>query len=228
MASKNNNAQGESKRHSDSALISAATPGQKRSIAKGRTVGHSGRNVAPEPFTLRQRAMYPDEQHDAGDALYTARTRGVLRGIRESKTGRDQSKRVAKAMGRQNIKIRRALGKRMKHNTSSKTSTSLPHFLTHRVGDAAIHEVSDLTKTGVGAPTRRKGRAASSPMGRNRLKTPTEGGRRRRRKSHKKKRRKTRRRSRGRSRRTRRGGMCGSCPGDKKRRRTRRRSRKRL
>lgn len=234
MASKHNSAQGETKRPtgdlnpqpSDSAVIAVATPGQKRAIARGRTVGQSGRNVAAEPFSLRQRAMYPDEYtNDAGSALYAARTSGVLRGIRESKIGRDQSKRAAKAMGRQNIKIRRDLGNRMGHNTPSKTQTSLPHFLTHRIGNAATHEISDLTKTGVGVPTRRKGRTASAPMGRNRLKTPTEGGRKR--KSRKKKRRRTRRRSGGRRRRTRRGGMCGSCPGDKKRRRTRRRRRRR-
>ena len=233
MASKHNSAQGETKRPtgdvnpqpSDSAVIAVATPGQKRAIARGRTVGQSGRNVAPEPFTLRQRAMYPDELHDAGSALYRARTSGVLRGIRESKIGRDQSKRAATAMGRQNIRMRRALGKRMAAMGEAKHPTSLPHFLTHRIGNAATHEISDLTKTGMGAPTRRKGRAASATMGHNRLKTPTEGGRKR--KSRKKKRRRTRRRSRGRRRRTRRGGMCGSCPGDKKRRRTRRRRRRR-
>jgi len=213
MASKNNNAQGESKRptgRSDRALIAASSASQKRAIARGRTVGRSGSRVTPEPFTLRQRAMYPDEYStDAGFALNRARTSGVLRGIRESKADRDQSGKVARAMGRENIRVRKALGKRIAPGSmgEAKNQTSLPHFLTHRVGDAAVGHVSDLTKTKMGAPTRRKGRAARSPFGRNRLKTPTEGGRKRRRKrrrTRKRKRRRTRRRKRIQRRRSRR------------------------
>ena len=34
---------------------------QYRALARGRTIGHFGHGVQPNPFTLRQRAVYEDE-----------------------------------------------------------------------------------------------------------------------------------------------------------------------
>ena len=168
----------------DRALIAASTPAQKRAISRGRTVGHAGRRVAPEPFSLRQRGMYPDENHEAGDALYQARTRGVLRGIEESADVRNHSRRVSRAMGRQNMRNRSALGVHIQSNTGGPTT---PHFITRRIENAVRHDVSDLTKTSQGAPTKRRGREAAKRN--RRLKSPSKGGRRtRKRKSRRKKR----------------------------------------
>ena len=151
MASKNNNAQGESKRptgRSDRALIAASNAAQKRAIARGRTVGRSGSRVAPEPFTLRQRAMYPDEYTtDAGFALNRARTSGVLRGIRESKADRDQSGKVARAMGRENIRVKKALGKRIAPGQWVKQRIRHLYLIfLHTELEMSGRHVSDLTK----------------------------------------------------------------------------------
>ena len=128
--------------------------------------------------------MYPDENHEAGDALYQARTTGVLRGIEESADLRNQSRKVSRAMGRENMRNRSALGIHMQSNTGGPT---LPHFITRRIEDAARHDVSDLTKTSQGAPTKRRGREAAKKN--RRLKSPSKGGRRtRKRKSRRKKR----------------------------------------
>lgn len=178
----------------DRALIAASTPAQKRAISRGRTVGHSGRRVAPEPFSLRQRAMYPDENHEAGDALYQARTSGVLRGIEESADLRNQSRKVSRAMGRENMRNRSALGIHMQSNTGGPTT---PHFITRRIGDAVRHDVSDLTKTSQGAPTKRRGREAAKKN--RRLKSPSKGGRRTRKRKSRRKRRSRKMK----------GGACG-------------------
>ena len=197
----------------DHALVSVATPAQKRAISRGSTIGHAGRRVAPQPFSLRQRAMYPDENHEAGDALYQARTEGVLRGIHQSADIRNQSRKVSRAMGRENRRTRTALGLNMQSNTGEPTT---PQFITRRIGDAARHDVSDLTKTSQGAPTKRRGREAAKRN--RRLKSPSKGGRR------------TRKRKR-RSRKMK-GGACGCASSSliggrrRKSRKSRRRSRK--
>ncbi len=184
----------------DRALIAASTPSQKRAISRGRTVGHSGRRVAPEPFSLRQRGMYPDENHEAGDALYQARTTGVLRGIHESADLRNQSRKISRAMGRENMRNRSALGIHMQSNTGGPRT---PHFITRMIGDSVRHDVSDLTKTSQGAPTKRRGREAAKRN--RRLKSPSKGGRRtRKKKSRKSRRTRKSRKSRRKSRKSRR------------------------
>lgn len=146
--------------------------------------------------------------------LYTrVRTGGVLRGIRQSADIRNQSRRVSRAMGRDNMRTRAALGIHMQSNTGGPTT---PQFITRRIGDAARHDVSDLTKTSQGAPTKRKGREAAKKN--RRLKSPSKGGRR------------TRKRKR-RSRKMK-GGACGCASSSliggrrRKSRKSRRRSRK--
>ena len=114
----------------------------------------------------------------------------------------------------------------------------LPEHIRRHVDNLHAHQISDLTKTGLGAKSKRKvnkktGVRDKSPLARGGKKTRKRRRTRRRRTRRggmcgtcpgDKKRRRTKRRSR---RRTRRGGMCGTCPGDKKRRRTKRRSRRR-
>ena len=138
--------------------------------------------------------MYPDENHEAGDALYQARTSGVLRGIEESADLRNQSRKVSRAMGRENMRNRSALGIHMQSNTGGPT---LPHFITRRIEDAARHDVSDLTKTSQGAPTKRRGREAAKKN--RRLKSPSKGGRRTRKRKSRRKRRSRKMK----------GGACG-------------------
>ena len=173
----------------DRELIQSSSYGQQKAIAKGKTVGQSGRNVAPSPFTLRQRAMYPDENHEAGDALYQARTRGVLRGIHKSADNRNKTKRISRAMGRENMRTRLAMG----HNIKSNKGPSTAHHVTRNIANIAKHNISDLTKTGEGAPSIRKGREASRKS--RKLKTPSKGGKKRR-KSRKKRRRKSKKKRR--------------------------------
>jgi hypothetical protein len=39
-------------------VIPQLNPNQLRALARGRTIGRFGHNVQPNPFTLRQRAVY--------------------------------------------------------------------------------------------------------------------------------------------------------------------------
>lgn len=174
----------------DRELIQNSSYGQQKAIAKGKTVGQAGRNVAPPPFTLRQRGFYPDELYnEAGDALYQARTRGVLRGIHKSADTRNKTKRISRAMGRENMRTRLAMG----HNIKSNKGPSTAHHVTRNIANIAKHNISDLTKTGEGAPSIRKGREASRKS--RKLKTPSKGGKKRR-KSRKKRRRKSKKKRR--------------------------------
>ena len=80
------------------------TQQQTRALARGRTIGHYGRRVQPK-FTLRQRMLFGEERNDdiGGSALYKARTKGVLRGIREVGFNKTQNAPVIRAIGRQNL-----------------------------------------------------------------------------------------------------------------------------
>ena len=185
--------------------IAQSTPAQQRAIARGRTVGQAGdrRNVpiygdGDSYFTLRQRAMYPDESKSpAGDALYYARTKGVMRGIGESFRARQQTGEIARAMGRQNLSVQYLKGKRLGSKKKGSSTVTAPWVLTPKIATfTQAHNVSDLTKTLSGAPTRRRGRFAArrkvfDPVDA-RLKTPSKGGRRTRKRKFKRKRKRKR------------------------------------
>ena len=76
-------------------------------------------------------------------------------------------------MGRDNMRTRAALGIHMQSNTGGPRT---PHYITRMIGDSVRHDVSDLTKTSQGAPTKRRGREAAKYN--RRLKSPSKGGRR--------------------------------------------------
>ena len=202
--------------------IAQSTPAQQRAIARGRTVGQAGdrRNVpiygdGDSYFTLRQRAMYPDESKSpAGDALYYARTKGVMRGIGESFRARQQTGEIARAMGRQNLPVQYLKGKRLGSKKKGSSTVTAPWFLTPKIATfTQAHNVSDLTKTLSGAPTRRRGRFAADPS--KGLRTPSKGGRRTRKRKFKRKRKRKTRKTRHKSkrRRTRRRRKRGGCWG---------------
>ena len=158
-------------------------------MARGRTIGHYGHGVQPNPFTLRQRAVYEDEGprwNDGGGALFTARTEGVLRGIQEVGQHRAAARPVIEAIGRRNIphimiqNPHTGLPSRM---GALGSTTEIPTFLSQRIlGHGGPHTpISDLTTTGYsGAPSKRKGKTRKDPRAR--------GGRRRKRRRTKRKR----------------------------------------
>ena len=168
--------QGETKSSSatKAVAIPQLTPEQSRALAQGRTIGGiADRDITWTP-SLRTRHYYEDESDPdgAGDALYTARTRGVLRGVREMGQHRATVRPIIKAIGRQNVHFGRL------HNPHTKlpsrmgakgSTTQIPTFLTKRILE---HEqpISDLTKTSLGAPSKRKGKTRKGPR--------TRGGRR--------------------------------------------------
>ena len=170
------------------------TSSQKRALADGKTTRHFSRGLhAPAP-TLRQRAMYPDERGESGDALYIAREKGLLDNIKQFGDKRKAAKPIIKSIGRRNVN--RFPIKRLK-----KGNVEIPTFLTRKIKSYDRGEISDLTKTGFGAESQRKPQG----RGRGRRKTPQSAGKRktkrrkkrtRRRKKKTKKRRKKRRRSR--------------------------------
>ena len=184
--------QGETKSGSvaPAVVIPQLNQAQSRALARGRTIGHYGRRVQPNLPTLRQRAAYDDEGfrwNDGGGALFTARTEGVLRGIRETGQHRAEAAPVIRAIGRQNVEGRFAgMGRMSAATQNPRTSSGLPTFITRHVTGLAGEKtpISDLTKTSLGASSKRKGKTRKDPRAR--------GGRRR--KRRKSRRRKSRRR----------------------------------
>ena len=170
-------------------VIPQLNQAQSRALARGRTIGHYGHGVQPNPFTLRQRAVYEDEGprwNDGGGALFTARTEGVLRGIQEVGQHRAAARPVIEAIGRRNIphimiqNPHTGLPSRM---GALGSTTEIPTFLSQRIlGHGGPHTpISDLTTTGyIGAPSKRKGKTRKDPRAR--------GGRRRKRRRTKRKR----------------------------------------
>jgi hypothetical protein len=170
-------------------VIPQLNQAQSRALARGRTIGHYGHGVQPNPFTLRQRAVYEDEGprwNDGGGALFTARTEGVLRGIQEVGQHRAAARPVIEAIGRRNIphimiqNPHTGLPSRM---GALGSTTEIPTFLSQRIlGHGGPHTpISDLTTTGYsGAPSKRKGKTRKDPRAR--------GGRRRKRRRTKRKR----------------------------------------
>ena len=141
-------------------VIPQLTPEERKALARGRTIRHHGRKVRPQKLSLRTRHYYADELGDGGYALYTARTKGVLRDIREVGEQRAAAAPVIRAIGRQNVHFGRL------HNPHTKlpsrmgaqgSATEIPTFLTRHILE---HEqpISDLTKTSLGAPSKRKGK----------------------------------------------------------------------
>ena len=170
-------------------VIPQLNQAQSRALARGRTIGHYGHGVEPNPFTLKQRHLRRDESttwDDGGGALFTARTRGVLRGIHEVGQHRVAAAPVIRAIGRRNIphimiqNPHTGLPSRM---GALGSTTEIPTFLSQRIlGHGGPHTpISDLTTTGYsGAPSKRKGKTRKDPRAR--------GGRRRKRRRTKRKR----------------------------------------
>jgi hypothetical protein len=177
--------------HAPAVVIPQLNQAQSRALARGRTIGHYGHGVQPNPFTLRQRDVYEDERlSDGGGALYTARTQGVLRGIEEVGQHRVAAAPVIRAIGRRNLAHR--LDPRLAgaaHISMDRTRATPPGPSRHIMGLAGEKiPISDLTKTFLGAPSKRKGKTRKNPR--------HQGGRRRkRRKTKRKRKRKTKRKS---------------------------------
>ena len=168
-------------------VIPQLNQAQSRALARGRTIGHYGHGVEASPFTLRQRAVYEDEGprwDNGGGALFTARTKGVLRGIHEVGQHRVAAAPVIRAIGRRNIphimiqNPHTGLPSRM---GALGSTTEIPTFLSQRIlGHGGPHTpISDLTKTSLGALSKRKGKTRKDPLAR--------GGRRRKRRRTKRK-----------------------------------------
>jgi len=155
--------------HAPAVVIPQLNQAQSRALARGRTIGHYGHGVQPNPFTLRQRDVYEDERlSDGGGALYTARTQGVLRGIEEVGQHRVAAAPVIRAIGRRNLA----------HSVGYPFVRGYKDFQDtdeHILGFAGEEKnpISDLTKTFFGAPSKRKGKTRKDPRAR--------GGRRRKR-----------------------------------------------
>lgn len=168
-------------------VVPQLTQQQRRALARGRTIGHYGHGVQPNPFTLRQRAMYDDEQNSPGGwALNQARTQGVLRGIQEVGQHRAAAAPVIRAIGRRNLAHR--LDPRLAgaaHISMERTRATPPGPSRHIMGLAGEKiPISDLTKTSLGAPSKRKGKTRKNPR--------RQGGRRRKRRKTKRKRKRKR------------------------------------
>lgn len=166
--------------HAPAVVIPQLNQAQSRALARGRTIGHYGHGVQPNPFTLRQRDVYEDERlSDGGGALFTARTEGVLRGIRETGQQRAAAAPVIRAIGRRNLA----------HSVGYPFVRGYKDFQDtdeHILGFAGEEKnpISDLTKTFFGAPSKRKGKTRKDPRAR--------GGRRRKRRKTKRKRKRKR------------------------------------
>ncbi len=185
-------------------VIPQLTPEERKALVQGRTIdGIADRDIKWTP-SLRTRHYYEDESDPdgAGDALYTARTRGVLRGIREMGQHRATLRPIIKAIGRQNVHFGRL------HNPHTKlpsrmgaqgSTTQIPTFLTKRILE---HEqpISDLTKTSLGASSKRKGKTRKDPRaggGRRRKRRKSRRTKHRRRKSRRTKHRRRKSRQHG-------------------------------
>jgi len=153
-------------------VIPQLNQAQREALARGRTIGHYGHGVQHNKPTLRQRGVYEDEGprlDDGGGALYTARTQGVLRGIEEVGQHRAATRPVIRAIGRQNVEYRFAGMGRMSADTQNpRTSSGLPTFITRHVTGLAGEKtpISDLTKTSLGASSKRKGKTRKDPRAR--------------------------------------------------------------
>ena len=173
--------------HAPAVVIPQLNQAQSEALARGRTIGHYGHGVEASPFTLRQRHVRRDENttwDEGGGALFTARTKGVLRGIHEVGQHRVAAAPVIRAIGRRNIphimiqNPRTGLPSRM---GALGSTTEIPTFLSQRIlGHGGPHTpISDLTKTSLGALSKRKGKTRKDPLAR--------GGRRRKRRRTKRK-----------------------------------------
>ena len=179
--------------------MASLTAQQKKALKTGKTTKHFAQQIQPQRPTLRQRAFLADESFSpAGTALYRARTQGIMSGIDEIGQKRAQAKNVIKAIGRENMKKKLAMTGRMSLQNiggeSKSSQVSIPTFLTKRVTDLAGDDISisDLTKTGLGAPSQRK----VASFSKSRKKNPqSKGGRKKKSRRRKKSRRKSRRKS---------------------------------
>ena len=173
--------------------IPQLNPNQLRALAQGRTIGRFGHNVQPNPFTLRQRAVYEDERlSDAGWALNKARTQGVLRGIQEVGQQRATAGPVIRAIGRQNIPhimMQNPHTEKPSRISAIGSTTEIPTFLTQRMlGNFGQKiPISDLTKTSLGASSKRKGPERKDPRTRGGRRKKTRKGRRKKTKKRRKK-----------------------------------------
>ena len=180
-------------------VIPQLNQAQSEALARGRTIGHYGHGVQASPFTLRQRAVYEDEGprwDDGGGALFTARTKGVLRGIHEVGQHRVAAAPVIRAIGRRNLEGRFAGMGRMSAVTQNPQNVQqgLPTFITRHVTGLAGEKtpISDLTKTSLGAPSKREKRRGKKMREIRRKDARARGGRRRKRRKTKRKRKRKR------------------------------------
>jgi len=162
-----------------------------KGLAQGRTIGNVGKLIQPERSTLRQRALYPDERdNDSGLALNRARTQGVLRGIQEVGEYRTVSAPIIRAIGRQQLTqnaLQNRDGEPLRMGALG-SKTTIPSFLTKRVEDVlSRRHISDLTKTGLGALSKRKGIGRKSAKAKGGRKKTRKGGRKKTRKGGRKK-----------------------------------------
>jgi len=175
------------------------TQQQTRALARGRTIGHYGRRVQPK-FTLRQRVMFGEERNDdiGGSALYKARTKGVLRGIHEVGFNKTQNAPVIRAIGRQNLahSLHPLLAGASHIGMTGFTAETPPGPSRHIMGLAGEKTpVSDLTKTLLGAKSKRKGKSRKNPRHQGGRHRRTKRKRKRTRKTRRKRKRKTRRKT---------------------------------
>jgi len=168
-------------------VIPQLNQAQSEALARGRIIGHYGRGVEASPFTLKRRHVRRDESttwDEGGGALFKARENGVLRGIHEVGQHRVAAAPVIRAIGRRNIphimiqNPRTGLPSRM---GALGSTTEIPTFLSQRIlGHGGPHTpISDLTKTSLGALSKREGKTRKDPLAR--------GGRRRKRRRTKRK-----------------------------------------
>ncbi len=189
------------------------------------TLSRNLRNMDVNPARLRRMRNLPPfaspaefyAQKDAGVSVKPGKG-NVMRSIRESQILRNRQKRLAKAMGRKRLAYERRGATRQAVRQMDAVAAASRHYgpvpegrrmgIANRlIRDAGIEEargvgapaeVSDLTKTGLGAPSIRRGTYKSRSS--RRLKKPREGGRRRRNKRKTRRRRRNKRKTRRRRR----------------------------
>ena len=191
---------GESKRQ-----IPEITPEGKKALEDGKTIGLLSSKLSPPIVSLRTRGYYPDEMHtEAGDALHTARTRGLHEKIKEFGQKRKEVSPFIKAIGRKN-RDRTLIGRRMGDKEGKLT---IPKHLTDRIKPFDKDPISDLTKTSLGAESQRKRnfnkrsrKKNPQSAGKRKTKRRKNGGRKKHKNKTRRRRRKTRRRKKTRSRR---------------------------
>ena len=168
--------------------IPSITPAEKKALAEGKTTRLISRDLTPPRFSLRQRGYYPDEQlSEAGEALHRARTSGVLNQIKEHGDKRKEVTPIIKAIGRRNrdiLPVRARMG-------DKKGKETIPSHLTERIKKLSKDEISDLTKTSLGAKSKRK--ATGVKGDKPRRKNPQSAGKRKTNRKKRSRRRKTKR-----------------------------------